>query len=72
MLRRGGAMTLFFKGVQAREWGRGWACTRQKEKSKKWRVRSRPTQSKITALHTSKRKKQEMTCAEAPTQSRAA
>ena len=41
-------------------------CTRQKEKSKKWRVRSRPRRLQTAALHTSKRKKQELACAEPP------
>ena len=38
----------------------------KKEKSKKWRVRSRPLQSRAASQHTSKRKKQEMACAEPP------
>ena len=40
--------------------------TRQKEKSKKWRVRSRPHRLQTAMSHTLKRKKQEMPCAEPP------
>ena len=66
MLRRGGAMTLFFKGVHAPNCAKPPYRTRQKEKSKKWRVRSRPKLLQTTTAHTPKRKKQEMTCAEPP------
>ena len=47
-----------------RSGGAEGACTRQKEKSKKWRVRSHPCHPGAVLLHTSKRKKEEMTCAE--------
>ena len=40
--------------------------TRQKGKNKKWRVRSRPRRPQTAVSHTSKRKKQEMACAERP------
>ena len=48
----------------AGEVGAEGARTRQKEKSRKWRVRSHPQKPQTTALHTPKRKKQKMTCAE--------